>query len=91
MLQDSIVAKLFRKVGMNYASILPIAQLDYIFPFIVFFYGFVVILVLELPHIKSLAKERMPRQLFRFEAHRKVALISLYFGAFWSLQTLWFS
>lgn len=67
------------------------ATLDYYFPFIVFFYGLVINFVLEIPYLLVLAQKRMPSQYAAFERHRKIAVISLYVGGLWSLQTLWLS
>lgn len=71
------------------ASWLTTANLDFYFPFFVFFYGLVIIFVLEVPALVSLARKEMPSQYATFEKHRKIALVSLYVGALWSLQNIW--
>ncbi len=68
-----------------------ISKLDFYFPFVVFFYGLVIIFVLEIPYLVNLARKEMPYQYATFEKHRKIALLSLYAGGLWSLQNLWFS
>ena len=75
---------------MNNASLTTISTLDFYFPFIVFFYGLVIYLVLEIPQLVELAQKRMPSQYATFERHKKIALASLFVGGFWSLQNLWF-
>lgn len=67
-----------------------IFKLDYYFPFLVFFYGLVMLFVLEIPYFVSLAKKEMPNQYLAFERHRKIAVISLLVGGLWSLQNIWF-
>ncbi len=68
-----------------------ISQIDFYFPFFVFFYGLVLTFVLEIPFFLKLAKQEMPVYYAQFEKHRKLAVISLYVGGLWSLQNLWFS
>ncbi len=67
-----------------------ITELDYYFPFLVFFYGLVILFVLEIPHLVALAKKEMPNQLEAFERHRKLAVVSIWVGGLWSLQNIWF-
>ena len=73
------------------ASFASITELDFYFPFIVFFYGLVINFVLEIPHFVALAQKRMPSQYATFEKHRKIAVLSLYVGGLWSLQNIWLS
>jgi hypothetical protein len=67
-----------------------ISTLDYYFPFFVFFCGLVILFVLEVPHLVALAKKEMPDRLLAFEKHRKIAVLSVVVGGFWSLQNIWF-
>lgn len=67
-----------------------ITKIDYFFPFFIFFYGLVVLFVLEIPALVALAKKRMPTHYENFERHRKIALFSVYVGGLWSLQNIWF-
>ncbi|MCM2353888.1 MAG: hypothetical protein NDI63_09770 [Pseudobdellovibrio sp.] len=76
--------KIARWVGM-------VSQIDFYFPFFVFFYGLVLTFVLEIPFFLKLAQEKMPEYHAQFERHRQLAVISLYVGGLWSLQNLWFS
>lgn len=66
-----------------------IQKLDFIFPFFVFFYGLVMLLVLEIPYFVKLGKNKMPAYYSQFENHRKIALLSFYVGGLWSLQNMW--
>lgn len=68
------------------------SQLDAIFPFILFFYGALLTIVLHQKHLVNLAEKRMPHSVIeQMKSHRVLALISLILGFFWSLQGLWFS
>ena len=70
---------------MNYKEI------DMIFPFVVFAYGFVMTFVLHTPLFMEIADRRVPIQLIQqFKAHRILGLLSLVVGGLWSLQNLWF-
>lgn len=80
-----------RQVEMILPGVSFIQFLDFYFPFFVFFYGLVGYFVLEVPLLADLAQKRMPSQSANFEKHRRLALLSLYVGGFWSLQNLWFS
>lgn len=66
-------------------------KLDFYFPFIVFFYGLVASLVLEIPALIAIARKEMPSHYANLVAHQKIAWISLFVGGVWSLQNLWFS
>lgn len=66
-----------------------ITKLDFYFPFLVFFYGLVMMIVLEVPYLLALAKKEMPAQHARFMQHRNIALVSFYVGGLWSLQNIW--
>lgn len=66
-----------------------IQELDYWFPFVVFFYGFFLTVVLHTPRLVKLGKERLPQAEWRrFESHKGLALFSLVLGGLWSLQHL---
>ncbi|MFN3696093.1 MAG: hypothetical protein ACK4VO_01530 [Pseudobdellovibrio sp.] len=68
-----------------------LAQLDFYFPFFVFFYGLMITFVLEIPYFVELARKEMPYYHTQFEKHRKLAFLSVFVGGLWSLQQLWFS
>ena len=84
MVQDFRLRNICRIVGM-------LLKLDFYFPFIVFFYGLVASLVLEIPALIAIARKEMPSHYANLLAHQKIAWISLFVGGFWSLQNLWFS
>ncbi|MCC7403665.1 MAG: hypothetical protein IT288_04625 [Bdellovibrionales bacterium] len=66
------------------------AQIDFIFPFVVFFYGALLTFVLSQPRLMTLAEERLPPAILsQMRAHRVLAWTSLVTGFFWSLQNLW--
>ncbi len=65
-------------------------NLDFIFPFIVMGYGFLVTCVLSWPSVMRLAEQRLPPNfLNQLTGHRVLALVCLVVGAVWSLQNLW--
>lgn len=66
-------------------------QLDFYFPFFVFFYGLVVTFVLEIPFFVQLAKKERPIYLEQLQNHRQIAYFSVFVGGLWSLQNIWFS
>jgi hypothetical protein len=66
-----------------------ITALDYYFPFFVFFYGLVMMIMLEVPYLLALAKKEMPTHYAQFQRHRGIAQLSFYVGGLWSLQNIW--
>ncbi|MBT4762782.1 MAG: hypothetical protein HOO06_13890 [Bdellovibrionaceae bacterium] len=67
-----------------------VQYLDFIFPFIVLFYGFVMTVVLHSATMMKIAEDRFPDYwLKRFRSHQTLGLICLVVGAFWSLQNIW--
>lgn len=65
--------------------------LDKIFPFVVFYYGLIMTLALNLPMTQKLAeKYLMPDLLRQMNAHRGLALVCLFVGSFWTLQNIWY-
>lgn len=66
-------------------------ELDFIFPFIVLFYGALMTFVLNSPALMKIADQRFTPELRQqMRMHRGLALVSLVVGALWSLQNLWF-
>jgi hypothetical protein len=65
-------------------------SLDFFFPFIVFFYGILMVFVLENQTLDKLATERMPALAPTLRGHRQLAWICLFVGGLWSLQNIWF-
>lgn len=64
-------------------------QVDYIFPFVVFFYGIIMVFVLENKFLSKLATERMPQQKMTMQSHKGLAWVCLFVGGLWSLQNVW--
>lgn len=65
--------------------------LDFLFPIVVFFYGIVVVFVLENRVLERLAERRLPAMGATLRGHRNLAWVCLFVGGLWSLQNLWFS
>jgi hypothetical protein len=66
-------------------------EIDFIFPFFVFFYGVMMTLVLNSPFLLQMAEKYGPHPAFeRFKSHRLLGVICLIVGSLWSLQNLWF-
>ena len=62
-------------------------ELDFFFPFIVFFYGIVMITVTSLPIFHKLAHEKMSADMVeRFYGHRLLGWVCGFVGALWLLQ-----
>ena len=75
-----------RKAFMTYK------ELDFLFPFFVLAYGALMTFTLNSPRLMRLAEERFPQTLVQqMNMHRGLGLLSLFLGAAWSLQNLWFS
>jgi hypothetical protein len=67
-------------------------ELDFIFPFVVFGYGFVVTFVLNSPQLLTIAEERMSSELYQqLKARKAIGSICLLVGGLWALQNLWLS
>ena len=64
-------------------------NLDFLFPFLVLFYGMIMAVVLENKTLTKLAEERMPAMAATLRSHRNLAWVCLFVGGFWSLQNLW--
>jgi hypothetical protein len=65
-------------------------RLDTIFPYLCFFYGAMMTVVLSSTRLARIADERLPSQLVtQWRAHRGLALVCLVVGAAWILQNIW--
>ena len=67
--------------------------LDFIFPFVSFFYGSLVLFVLELPLFKKLTQKNETSLLAvslreQLQVHKPLAWICFFVGGLWSLQNL---
>jgi hypothetical protein len=65
-------------------------ELDFIFPFIVFGYGAVMLFVLNNTKLMDLAEKRLPSEvLSQFHGKRLLSAVCFVVGGLWSLQNLW--
>jgi hypothetical protein len=77
---------------------MPTEKLDFIFPFVVFFYGVLIVFVTEGVRLRGLLSQSMTAEKKAFlesltttvGAHRSLAWICFWVGGFWSLQNLIF-
>lgn len=67
------------------------AKLDFFFPFFVFFYGSLVVFVLETPLLQKIGIQKMQAQFQQLSAHKSIAWVCFWLGGVWSLQNLIFS
>ena len=64
--------------------------LDYLFPFMMFFYGLLVLIVLEAPFTRKVHENMSNYFVQQLRAHKPLAWICFFVGGLWSLQNLWF-
>lgn len=64
-------------------------KLDYIFPFVVFFYGLVLVLVLENPVLVKIGEERLGSVFQTMKGHKTLAWICFFVGGLWSIQNVY--
>ena len=64
-------------------------KLDYFFPFIVFFYGLLLVLVLETPALVKIGEERMGAAFQQMSKHKGLAWICFFVGGLWSIQNVY--
>lgn len=73
-------------------SLMTLFLLDQYFPFIVFFYGFLLVFVLEAKWLKSALKSAQGQQILSTLCARKgFAYVCFYVGGIWSVQNLLFT
>lgn len=69
-----------------------LTQLDYVFPFVVLVYGFVMTACLNSKWFVKTLEARMPQALSaQVLSHRTLGLVCLLVGALWSVQNLMLS
>ena len=66
-------------------------KLDFIFPFFVFFYGLLIVLVVETPALSRLGEERMRHFFHNIERHKSLGWFCFFIGGLWSAQNVWLS
>ena len=65
-------------------------EIDYAFPFFVFFYGLVMTVVLNSPFLLQIGEKYGTHPAFvRFKSHKVLGAVCLILGSLWSLQNLW--
>ena len=62
--------------------------LDYYFPFVVFSYGFIVLLAVEGPFLRPLVDYQTNLFILQLKAHAPLAWICFFVGGLWSVQNL---
>ena len=66
-------------------------KLDFIFPFVVFSYGLLLVLVLENPVLVRIGQERMGTAFQQLSRHKGLAWVCFFVGGLWSMQNVWYS
>ena len=66
-------------------------KLDFIFPFVVFSYGLLMVFVLENPVLARLGRERMGAVFANMNRHKSLAWVCFFLGGLWSAQNIWYS
>lgn len=66
-------------------------MLDFYFPFFVFFYGFLILFVIENPVLARIGEERLGQAWTNLTRHRSIAWASFFVGGIWAVQNLFFA
>lgn len=66
-------------------------KLDYIFPFVVFSYGLLMVLVLENPYLIRIGQERLGEVYNNLAKHKSLGWVCFFVGGLWSAQNIWHS
>ena len=66
-------------------------KLDFIFPFFVFSYGLMMVLVLETPALVRLGEERLGSMYHNLVRHKSIGWVCFFVGGLWSAQNVWYS
>lgn len=66
-------------------------KLDFIFPFVVFFYGLLMVAVLENPYLVRIGQERMGQAFQNLARHKSLGWVCFFVGGLWSAQNMWHS
>lgn len=66
-------------------------KLDFIFPFVVFFYGLLMVFVLENPVLARIGQERMGAAYANLTRHKNLAWVCFFVGGLWAAQNVWYS
>ncbi|HWU44749.1 MAG TPA: hypothetical protein VN132_14960 [Bdellovibrio sp.] len=66
-------------------------KLDFIFPFVVFFYGLFMVFVLENPYLARLGQTRMAEAYAQLSRHKNFGWMCFFVGGLWVAQNIWYS
>jgi hypothetical protein len=70
-----------------------VEKLDFFFPFVVFFYGLLLLLVLENPVLVKIGEERLgavfKQAMQQLSRHKGLAWICFFVGGLWSIQNVY--
>ena len=66
-------------------------KLDFIFPFIVFFYGLFMVFVLENPYLARIGQQRMGEAFANLSRHKNLGWTCFFVGGLWAAQNIWYS
>lgn len=64
-------------------------KLDFFFPFFVFFYGLLLLLVLENPILVKIGEEKLGAAFQQVLRHKTLAWICFFVGGLWSIQNVY--
>lgn len=67
-----------------------IQKLDFIFPFVVFFYGAMMVFVLENKFMQEIGQQKLSHLYAQMNQHRGLAWICFFVGGLWSVQNIWY-
>jgi hypothetical protein len=66
-------------------------KLDFIFPFVVFSYGLLMVFVLENRYLVKIGQERMGEAFHNLAKHKNLGWVCFFVGGLWSMQNIWYS
>jgi hypothetical protein len=66
-------------------------NLDFIFPFVVFSYGLLMVVVLENRYLARVGQEKMAEMYQNLQKHKSLAWVCFFVGGLWSAQNIWYS
>jgi len=65
-------------------------KLDYIFPFIVFLYGLLIVIVVETPAFVRIGQARLGSFYDNLLRHKSLGWVCFFVGGLWSAQNVWY-
>lgn len=88
-LKKSNISRLSQQQYLSDTAIMTPENLDYFFPFIVFFYGLLLVLVLETPALVKIGEERLGAVFQQMSRHKGLAWVCFFVGGLWSIQNVY--